>query len=432
MNDISLGVAFGLLLLLLLCSAFFSSSETAMMALNRYRLKHMADQGHRGAMQAQRLLQEPDRLIGVILLGNNFVNIFASSVVTLVALRWGDLGIAIAPIVLTLLILIFAEVLPKTLAVLHSERISFAVATPLRGLQVLLHPAVRGVNIISNGIIGLLRLLPTDPGEDYLSRDELRTVVSQSGGQIRRSHQTMLLRILDMEAISVEDRMVPRAEIEAIDLDDDWNLVVEQLTTSPHTRVPVCQGGLDNIVGIIHLRTIARILGHDEFDREALVKHMSEPYFVPESTPLTTQLLNFQKTAQRIAVVVDEYGQTRGVITTDDVLEEIVGELNLQPQTNQLADIHPQKDGSFLVDGSVNLRELNRTMNWTFPVDGPKTLNGLLLEYLEDIPTPGTGVKLADHPVEVVQIADNQIKRVRIYPALVDPNSDNSSESSDG
>jgi len=417
-DSMPLGTAFGLLLFLLFLSAFFSSSETAMMALNRYRLKYLVEQKHRGARRAHQLLREPDRLIGVILLGNNFVNILASSVVTLIALRWGELGVMVAPILLTLVLLVFAEVLPKTLAVRHPERIAFRVAAPLRLFQILLHPAVAGVNVVTNGILGIFRMLPGDATDEQLSRDELRMVVAQSAGQIPRSHQTMLLRILDMEAISVEDRMVPRSEIEVIDLDDDWELVVEQLATAQHTRLPVCQGGLDQISGILHLRNVARLLGSDNLDRETLEKHLAEPYFVPESTPLTTQLLNFQQQRQRVAIVVDEYGQTNGLITVDDVAEEIVGELTLQQRLSQLPELHPQADGSFLVDAGVNLRDLNRAMKWAFPVDGPKTMNGLLLEYLEDIPTVGTSVKLAGHPVEVVQIADSKIRTVRIQPLL--------------
>ncbi len=417
MNDIPLSVLFGALVLLVLLSAFFSGSETGMMALNRYRLRHLArHRRHRGAQRASRLLERPDRLIGLILLGNNFVNIVASALATVIALRlYGEAGIAIAAGLLTLVILIFAEVAPKTLAALHPERIAFPAAWVLEPLLRLLYPVVATINWVANGLLALVGVRPGEGTSHQLSRDELRVVVMEAATRVSASYQQMLIRILDLEKVTVEDIMVPRNEIHGIDLEDPADQIRDQLVTSQHTRLPLYRGEINAIVGILHLRRVVGRLGTSRLDPERLVELASEPYFVPEGTPLDVQLRNFQAQHERVGLVVDEYGDIEGLVTLDDLLEEIVGEFTTDP-ADASPDVHPQSDGTYLVEGSANLRDLNRAMHWELPTDGPKTLNGLILEYLETIPEPGTSLLIAGYPVEIVQIASNAVKTARISP----------------
>ncbi|MFP4131063.1 HlyC/CorC family transporter [Thiohalospira sp.] len=411
-------VSLGLLLVL---SGFFSSSETGLISLNRYRLRHLADEGHAGARRAERLLQRPDRLIGVILLGNNFVNILASSVATVIAMRlMGQAGIAVATGLLTLVILIFAEVTPKTLAALHPERIAFPASWILGPLLRLLYPLVWLVNAISNGLLRLLSVSPESSGDQPLSREELRTVVNEAGAMIPQRHQRMLLSILDLEKVTVEDIMIPRNEMVGIDLEEPWEAILERLSRSHHTRLPVSEGGAENIIGILHLRNVAHRLAAGELDPEELRKLVRAPYFVPEATPLHTQLLNFQRERRRIGLVVDEYGDIRGLVTLEDILEEIVGEFTTDPGET-MQEVHPQEDGSFLVEGSAYVRDLNRLMQWELPTDGPKTLNGLILEHMETIPEPGTSFRLAGYPVEIVHVGTSAVRTVKIMPDLWRP-----------
>lgn len=417
MSDIPLAVLFGALFFLILLSAFFSGSETGLISLNRYRLRHLAKAKHRGATRAARLLKRPDRLIGLILLGNNFVNILASSIATLIALELvGEAGIAVAAILLTAVILIFAEVTPKTLAALHPERIAFPASYVLGPLLWLFYPLVWIINGIANGLLRLLGVSPTAADAQHLSTEELRTVVNEAGALIPRRHQKMLLNILDLEKVTVEDIMVPRNDLFVIDLADEWDAIVKQLIASQHTRIPVCRDGIDHVVGILHIRNVLQLLAREDFDKTALSNILREPYFVPEGTPLNQQLLNFQRQKRRIGLVVDEYGDIQGLVTLEDILEEIVGEFTTAPST-AVKDVYPQEDGSFLVDGGTNIRELNRTMHWHLPTDGPKTLNGLILEYLETIPEAGTSLRLAGYPVDIIQTTGNAVKIARIDPA---------------
>jgi len=416
LSDIPLAVLFGALIFLILLSAFFSGSETGLISLNRYRLRHLAKAKHPGATRANRLLERPDRLIGLILLGNNFVNILASSIVTLIALElMGEAGIAVAAILLTVVILIFAEVTPKTLAALHPERIAFPASYVLGPLLWLLYPLVWVINGIANGLLRLLGVAPAAADAQHLSTEELRTVVNEAGALIPRRHQKMLLNILDLEKVTVEDIMVPRNEVFAIDLADEWSTIVKQLTASQHTRIPVCREGIDHVVGILHIRNVLPLLTREDFGKDALNDILREPYFVPEGTPLNQQLLNFQRQKRRIGLVVDEYGDIQGLVTLEDILEEIVGEFTTAPSTT-VRDVYPQEDGSFLVDGGANIRELNRTLHWQLPTDGPKTLNGLILEYLETIPEPGTSLRLAGYPLDIMQTTGNAVKIARIDP----------------
>lgn len=416
MEDIHLGILFGALVFLILLSAFFSSSETGLMTLNRYRLRHLAHANHAGAKRAQKLLERPDRLIGIILLGNNFVNVMASAITTVIALRLGgEPAIAIAAGILTLVILIFAEVTPKTLAALHPERVAFPAAFVYGPLLWLLYPLVWVVNTIANGLLRLLHVYPDDSSTNALSQEELRTVVLEAGAMIPKRHQTMLLNIIDLEKVTVEDIMVPRQEINGIDLDDDWDDIVRQITNSQYTRLLVYRDNVDQVVGFVHLRSLLPGLMRGDLDQDKLESMIKEPLFIPENTPLNRQLLNFQREHSRIGLVVDEYGEILGLATLEDILEEVIGEFTTDPSTS-VSDYTPEEDGSFLVNGMINVRDLNRALHMELPTDGPKTLNGMVLEYLEYIPEPGTSLLLSGYPVEIIRTKDNLVKTVRVNP----------------
>ncbi|WP_312233488.1 HlyC/CorC family transporter [Stutzerimonas nitrititolerans] len=417
MENLHPGFLVGLLVFLLLCSAFFSSSETGMLSLNRYRLRHQAKEGHRGAKRAIDLLSRPDRLLGTILVGNNFVNILASSIATVLAMQlWGEAGIAIATIGLTILLLIFGEITPKTLAALRPEAIAYPVSLPLSLLQKVLYPLVAMLGWISNGMLRLLGVDPSKKGTDSLSTEELRSVVRESGSDLPMNRQSMLLGILDLERVTVDDIMIPRNEVAGIDLEDDLEVIVGQLRTTPHTRLPVFHKDINQIEGIVHMRQIARLLSHDQLTKESLLQACNEPYFVPENTPLSTQLLNFQKQKRRIGIVVDEYGDVLGIVTLEDILEEIVGEFSNQDALRS-PDIHPQDDGTLVIDGAAYLREINRALGWQLPCDGPKTLNGLITEALEQIPDSGICLQIGLYRLEILQAADNRVKSVRAWVA---------------
>ncbi|MFO7592732.1 MAG: HlyC/CorC family transporter [Pseudomonadota bacterium] len=418
LHDIPLWALFLTLALLVLFSAFFSGSETGLISLNRYRLRHLAKDGDPGAIRASDLLKRPDRLIGLILLGNNFVNILASSIATIIALRLlGEQGIVVATLLLTVIILIFAEITPKTLAALHPERIAFPATLLIKPLLRALYPVVWLLNTIPNALLRLMGVSQEDVKSHNISSEELRTVVNEAGAMIPQRHQKMLLSILDLEKVTVEDIMVPRNEIGGIDLEDDWDSILNQISTSQHTRLPIFRGDINNVQGFIHLRNILALQRQKELTREDLIKVIHEAYFIPEGTPLNTQLLNFQNKRRRIGLVVDEYGDIQGLVTLDDILEEIVGEFTTDPAASTSKEIHPQEDGSFLVDGSANIRELNRVMQWELPTDGPKTLNGMITEYLETIPEAGTSLLLEGYPIDIVQTGSSSVKTVRIDPS---------------
>ncbi len=417
MESLHPGFLLGLLVFLLLCSAFFSSSETGMLSLNRYRLRHQAREGHRGAKRAIELLSRPDRLLGTILVGNNFVNILASSIATVLAMQlWGEAGIAIATIGLTIVLLIFGEITPKTLAALRPEAIAYPVSLPLLILQKVLYPLVALLGWISSGLLRLLGVDPSNKGTDSLSTEELRSVVRESGSNLPMNRQSMLLGILDLERVTVDDIMIPRNEITGIDLEDDLETIISQLRTTPHTRLPVFQKDINHIEGVVHMRQIARLLSHDQLTKDSLLDACNAPYFVPENTPLSTQLLNFQKQKRRIGIVVDEYGDVLGIVTLEDILEEIVGEFSNQDALRS-PDIHPQDDGTLVIDGAAYLREINRALSWQLPCDGPKTLNGLITEALEEIPDSGICLQIGAYRLEVLQAADNRVKSVRAWLA---------------
>jgi Mg2+/Co2+ transporter CorB len=415
-NELSLPGLFIALLVLICLSAFFSGSETALLTINRYRLKHLAERGHTGARIARRLLDRPDRLIGLILLGNNFVNIMASSLATVIALRLGgEAAIGLAAGLLTLVILIFAEVAPKTYATLHPERLAFPAAYVYRPLLKLLYPIVWFVNLFTNGILRLIGIVPEGAPPTDLSCEELRTVVSEAGAMIPERSRSMLLAILDLENATVEDIMIPRNEVDGIDFQDSEDEILQTIRNTSYTRLPLYDGSIDNVIGVLHARNALHAMLEQGLSKESLRAIAREPYFVPEGTPLYQQMLNFQRAKQQVGLVVDEYGDFMGLITMTDLLEEIVGEFTTDP-SDSLPEIHRAEDGSLLVDGAISLRDLNRALRWELPTDGPKTLNGLILEYMETIPEPGTSLKLADHPLEIIQTADNGVKTVKIVP----------------
>lgn len=415
MSEIPLGYLFSSLAFLILLSAFFSSSETGMMSLNRYRLRHLVKQKHRGAMRASRLLDRPDRLIGVILIGNNFVNILASAIATMIALRlMGEAGVAVATAMLTLVILIFAEVTPKTVAAIKPEQVAFPASLILSPLLKLLYPFVWLVNTICNGLLRMLGFNAAAKVNDHLSSEELRTIVHEAGALIPRRNQSMLLSILDLDTVTVEDIMIPRNEIVGIDINDDISTILNTISQSPHTRIPLYQEELNNVVGMVHVRQILPLMYAEKPSKEEFLALAQEPYFVPESTPLNTQLLNFQKRKYWVALVVDEYGDIQGLTTLEDILEEIVGDM-AEEQDLENDDIHAQEDGSFFIDGTTTVRDINKALTWSLPIDGPKTLNGLITERLEEIPQFNVCLKLGEYHLETVQIRGNFIKTVRLH-----------------
>ena len=410
MNEFPLTALLLALLLLILLSGFFSGSETALMTLNRYRLKHRADQGHRGAMLARKLLERPDRLIGLILLGNNFVNILASSLATVIAIElYGEGAIAAAAGLLTLVILIFSEVTPKTLAALHPERVAYPAAYVYGPLLKLLYPLVWGVNLLTNNLLKLLRVQTEHGQGNALTGEELRTVVNEASAMIPERSRNMLLAILDLENATVEDIMIPRNEVEGIDLQDSEEEIINAIKNAGYTRLPLFDGDLDQVIGVFHARNALRALIEGGLGKDHLREISRDPYYVPEGTPLYQQLLNFQRAKRRVGLVVDEYGDFLGLITLADLLEEIVGEFTTDP-ADSVAEIHRDEDGNYLIDGGISIRDLNRAMRWKLPTDGPKTLNGLIIEYLEMIPESGTSLMLHGYPLEIIQTAENAVK----------------------
>lgn len=386
------------------------------MSLNRYRLRNLVDKKHKGAMRAHRLLKTPERLIGLILLGNNLVNILAAAIATLIGLRLlGEYGFLISTVLLTLIILIFAEVTPKTLAALQPERFALPAAFVLEPLLKLLYPLVWLINKITRGLFWLMDISAEKQSQYDLSREELRIVVNEAGAMIPQRHQKMLLGILDLEKVTVDDIMVPRNEIVGIDLSDNWEDIVKQLKQSQHTRLPVYESDIDHVVGMVHLRNTLSLFDEESLAKERFKGIVREAYYVPEGTPLNTQLLNFQSNRKRIGLVVNEYGDIQGLVTLEDILEEIVGEFTTDPAAG-IKDFHLQEDGCYLVDGSTTIRDLNRVLKWELPLDGPKTLNGMVIEYLEQIPDSGTSLLLSNYPIEIVQTTQNAVKTVRIDP----------------
>jgi Mg2+/Co2+ transporter CorB len=410
-EDTSLGLLFSLLAFFILLSACFSGSETGIMTANRYKLRHQAKTGSKSAQRILALLAQPDRLIGTILVGNNTVNIAASSVATLIGLRLGgDPGVAVAAGLLTFVLLIFGEVGPKTFAARHPERVAHIAAPVLTGLLRLIYPLVWLVNFTTNLFFRFNPLAVADHG---LNRDELRTLVQDVF--IPKQHRSMLLGVLELDGITVNDIMVPRGEVQGINIDDDIADIEKQLRRTQHTRLPVFRGELNDCIGILHVRNSTRFLGKPALTKAEILQYVREPYFVPEGTTLPTQLVQFQKLKRRFGLVVDEYGDVQGIVTLEAILEEIVGEFTTSLSDNN-KEILKQADGSWLIDGSTSIRDINRLLHWQLSTDGPKTLSGLIMETLETIPESLLSVRLGSYRVEVIQIKDNTVKVARLLP----------------
>lgn len=414
MNDLPLSVLFGMLVLMLILSAFFSGSETALMTLNRYRLKHLVKLKHSGAIKAQKLLHRPDRLISLILLGNNFTNIFASSLTTVIAIRLygeNESFIAIAALILTLVILIFSEVTPKTLAAIKPELLAFPSAWLYTPLLKIFYPIVWAVNLITNLLLRIVGVNVNKNRQDILNKEELKTIVTEAENLIPPRYRKMLLGILDLESATVEDIMTPRHEIVGIDLELPIEEIIDQIKNSPHTRLPVYRKSIDRVIGFLHIRKVLVLVNHQDFDKQTIINLLSKPAFIPESTPMHKQMQQFKIEKIRIGLVVDEYGDVQGLVTLDDLLQEIVGELMTDDEA-----VKKQQDGSYLVDAGITIRELNRVTQWSLPTEGPKTLNGLIIEFMETIPDPGTGIMLHGYPLEILKRDENTVKLVKFLP----------------
>lgn len=393
-----------------------------MLSVNRYKLRHQAQSGDRGAKRVSRLLERPDRMIGLILIGNNLVNILASAIATIIGLRlFGDAGIAVATAALTLTILIFGEVTPKTIAALHPERVAMPSSLILSALMKVMLPLVVGVNFITNNMMRLFGINPTRQQKESLSADELRTIVNESGSLIPSRNQDMLVSVLDLDKVAVDDIMVPRNEIVAIDINEEWSLIMKQLMTMQHTRVVLYRNQIDDAIGFLHARDMMRLVTRyqAEPDKASLVRAARDIYFIPEGTPLNVQLVKFQRNKERVGLVVDEYGDIQGLVTLEDILEEIVGDFTTTITGTVSDHVHLQGDGSYIIDGTTNLRELNKDLNWLFPTNGPKTINGLIIETFGDIPEAPMCLIIGEYRIEVNEVDNNVIKSIRVLPVGV-------------
>jgi len=412
------------LAVLLAVSGFFSMSETCMMALNRYRLKHLVREGNTGARLASNLLQRTDELLAFILAGNTLINAATTILVTEICRRLlgdGDFVLAIATFAASFAILIFSEILPKILGATYSETIALGASYILTPLIRATRPVMWIINVIVRGILKVLRIRTVGEGAAQpLSMAELRTLVLEGGKFIPKKHQSIFLNLFELEDMTVDDTMTPRGQIEYIDLKDDIDEIRAALATTHHTRLVVCEGGLDNVVGMLHVRKVLNATRHEQIDKEGLREIVREAYYVPEGTALLTQLTNFQENQRHMGLVVDEYGELLGLVTMKDILEEIVGEFTSQA-IGSSALFHREPDGSVIADGACSLRVLNRKAGFDFPLEGPKTINGLLLEQLEDIPEAGIALMVADHPVEILQVQNRMVKVVKILPKLAPP-----------
>ena len=414
MDEVSTLLLSAILVVLIAIAAFFSGSETSMMAVNRYRLRHLANDGHKGAIKTANLLERTDRLLGLILLCNNIVNFYAASLGVVIAVRlMGNVGYALGPVLLTIVFLVFAETAPKTVAAYRPERFAFPAAYVLKPLAVVCYPFVWAINRMSNKFLALLHFKLDGTEQTSLSREELKTALSEAGKMLPARHLEMLLGILDLEQVTVADIMAPRSDIVGVDINGDINEILQYLTQISHTRVPLYRGSLDEIIGVVHVRRVLRLLRDaDEITREDLEQIADEPHFVPLNMSLNTQMLAFQQAKKRLGFVVDEYGTIQGLITLEAILEEIVGEFTTDFQAHHV-DIVRQDDGSYIIDGSTPLRDVNRQLHWELPATSQKTLNGLLLEQLQTMPEPGMTLRLDNVTLEITQVTDNAVKSVR-------------------
>lgn len=403
-----------ILIFLIIFSGFFSGSEIGVMSINRYKLRHLVKKKNKQAIRVNEMLSRPDRMLSVVLIGNTFANIVASTIATLIGQRfYGDLGVAIATIILTILVLLFSEMIPKTYAAIYPQRVAFAASLPLKIAQSILAPLVHALSLLSNGILYMFGISINRIQKEALTGEELRSVVHEAGGLLPVEHKSMLISLLDLEQATVEDIMIPKSEIIGIDLEQPWLQLLEQLETAQHTRLPLYRDSIDNLVGMIHVRDVLNLALEDKLNMNTLIHIADLPYFIPEATLLNIQILNFRKKKRRSCFVVDEYGDILGLVTMEDILEEIVGDF-----TTDIAalsrDITPQEDGSFMIDASLTLRELNRIMAWQLPMIGPRTLSGLIIEYLGYIPPADSCLIIDNYQIEILKVGDNTIRGVRM------------------
>jgi len=394
-------------------------AEAGILSVNRYRLKHLVKVS-KGAKRVAELLERPDRLFGVILMGNTFITISSASIAATLGARiiGGHMGVIISDITLTFVLLIFAEVSPKTWATLYPEKAAFPTSLILKYLLKLLYPVVWAANCVSNGFLRLCGVNLSEAGiQQGITQEELRTVVHEATGRIPSKHRKMLLSILDLEKVTVDDIMVPRIDVTGLDLENEWDAVVGQLANTQHTFLPVYEGDLNNLIGVMHAKKALHLLIDEDFTEEKLRKSLSQAFFIPTGTSLTKQLINFQHAKERLALVVDEYGDIIGLITLEDILEEIVGEFTTDMSEAYVA-ILAQDDGAYLVEGSITIRQFNRIVDWKFPISEAKTMNGLVIEHLQTIPEEGTCCLLGNIPIEVVHVQDNRIKTIKVFPPI--------------
>jgi Mg2+/Co2+ transporter CorB len=403
-----------ILILLVLLSAFFSASEIGMMSINRYKLRYLVKKNNKQAIRVNQMLARPDKLLSVVLIGNTLANIVSSTIATLIGQRfYGEVGVAIATVLLTLVVLVFAEMTPKTLAAIYPQQVAFYCSLPLKILLWFFAPLVQAVSLTSNGILKIFGISINKIQKEALTGEELRSVVHEAGGLLPVEHKSMLISLLDLEQAIVEDIMVPKADIVGIDLEQPWPQLLGQLETAQHTRLPLYRGSIDNLVGMIHARNILNLALEHKLDMGSLLKSADVPYFIPEATPLNIQILNFRKMKKRSCFVVDEYGDILGLVTMEDILEEIVGEF-----TTDIAalsrDITPLEDGYVIVDAGMTLRHLNRMMSWNLPLIGPRTLSGLIIEHLGYIPPAESCLTIENYRIEILKVSDNTIKGVKM------------------
>ncbi|MDZ4142512.1 MAG: HlyC/CorC family transporter [Methylotenera sp.] len=423
MDNVPLSWQFGALIVLLLLSAFFSMSETSLMSLNRYRLRHLVKQGHRGAKLASSLLAKTDKLLGVILLCNNFVNASLATLATVIAVQLlgeGEWALMISTASVTFAILIFSEISPKIIAAAYAEKIGIFCSYLLYPLLKLLYPVVWFLNLFVTAWLKVIGVkVNFNDATQSLSMDELRSIVTDAGHFIPKKHRSILLNLFELEKITVDDVMTAHTLVETIDFDAPLEDILQQISNSQHSRLPVRQGEHEEIIGILHLRRVMpQLRAHNEgndLNKETLLEVIAEPYFIPAGTPLYTQIQQFQENKQRVALVVDEYGEFKGLVTLEDILEEMIGDFTTQ-SPSRLGGYRKEDDGSWLVDGSSTLRDLNKKLKLSLPLDGPRTLNGLILEHFEDIPESSTSFKVGAHVLEIVQTQDRIVKSVKIFP----------------
>ncbi len=423
MDNIPILLQLGILAFLLLIAAFFSIAETSLMSLNRYRLRHLVKEGNRGARLASSLLSKTDKLLGVILLCNNFSNAASATLVTVITVELfgeGEWVLMIGTLLVTFAILVFGEITPKVIAAAYPEKLGILSSYVLYPILKILYPAVWFINLFVEGLLKLFRVnINFSENTQSLTMDELRSIVTDAGHFMPKKHRTILLNLFDLEKISVDDVMTAHTQVEVIDFDAPIDDILQRISNSHHTRLPAREGDNEEIFGIIHVRKVINQLRSyqqdAEISKEALRDIISEPYFVPSGTPLYTQIQQFQEHQERIALVVDEYGEFKGLVTLEDILEEVIGDFTTQ-SPSRVGSYRKESDGSWLVDGSSALRDLNKKLNLNFPLDGPRTLNGLILEHFEDIPEPSTSFRINNHRIEIMQTQDRIVKSVKIFP----------------